>query len=118
MAYCFTGYWEDISTIKTFFEANLKCCAIDAPFKFSGRGTSSVFTCPRSLEAASVTNSELDDCIVSFGSDVESSELKTSIIGLRGQVRTRLCSLPAALGTVPRCPMFQRCGACAPRSAW
>jgi glucose-1-phosphate adenylyltransferase len=34
-AYLFDGYWEDIGTIKSFFEENLK---LAAPVSFAGRG--------------------------------------------------------------------------------
>jgi NDP-sugar pyrophosphorylase family protein len=35
-AYGFDDYWEDIGTIKSFFEENLKLARTDAPFEFYG----------------------------------------------------------------------------------
>jgi len=34
VAYAFDGYWEDIGTIKSFFEENLKLARVPAPFEF------------------------------------------------------------------------------------
>ena len=87
MAYCFTGYWEDIGTIKTFFEANLKCCFASAPFVFKDPRTGFVITSPRHLPPANVDDCIVEDTILSFGAEVERSTLDNCIIGLRAMVR-------------------------------
>ena len=43
MAYIFQGYWEDIGTIRAFFEANLALTDTLPPFNFFDR-TAPIFT--------------------------------------------------------------------------
>lgn len=38
VAYPFYGYWEDIGTIKSFFDENLKLCRQPAEFEFYDPG--------------------------------------------------------------------------------
>ncbi len=54
----FDGYWEDIGTIKAFYDANLALAGTDPPFVF-GDQKFPVFTRPRFLPS-----SRVDDCVV------------------------------------------------------
>lgn len=79
----FDGYWEDIGTIKAFFEANLSLAQTDAPFDLASP-VAPVFSRPRFLsptllEGATVSRSLIaDGCRVGRGAVIENS-----VIGLR-----------------------------------
>ena len=50
-AYLFSGYWEDIGTIKSFFDANLALAADPARFEFYD-ADNPIYTSPRFLPPA------------------------------------------------------------------
>lgn len=85
-AYPFQGYWRDIGTIKSFYDANLQLTRPEAPFSFH-RGGNPVFTRSRSLPGARVMDSRVDGAIVAAGATVHNCTVERSIVGLRSMVR-------------------------------
>lgn len=81
-AYPFSGYWRDIGTIKSFYEANLQMTGPNASFTFH-RGGPPVFSRSRYLPGARVMASHVDRAIVSAGSTLQSCDIADSIVGLR-----------------------------------
>jgi len=82
-AHLFDGYWEDIGTIESFFNANLGLCGNDPKFTFYDRDapiyTQSRFLPPSKILDASVDNSIIGDgCLVKAGATI-----KHSVVGLR-----------------------------------
>ncbi len=82
----FDGYWEDIGTIKAFFEANLAMAKPNAPFALSTPAwttyTEPRFLQPTRMDGATVRGSLVaDGCIIGEGSVIENS-----IIGVRCQI--------------------------------
>jgi glucose-1-phosphate adenylyltransferase len=53
IAYIFQGYWEDIGTVRAFFEANLALTETVPPYNFFDR-LSPIYTRPRFLPASKV----------------------------------------------------------------
>lgn len=79
----FDGYWEDIGTIRAFFDANLQLTKPDAPFNFLSAEqpifSRARFLPPTLIEGASVASSLIaDGCRIGKGSVIENS-----VIGLR-----------------------------------
>ncbi|MBW2526473.1 MAG: glucose-1-phosphate adenylyltransferase [Deltaproteobacteria bacterium] len=85
-AYPFQGYWRDIGTIKSFYDANLQLARPEAPFSFH-RGGNPVFTRSRSLPGARIMDSQVDGAIVAAGASVQKCTIERSIVGLRSMVR-------------------------------
>jgi glucose-1-phosphate adenylyltransferase len=86
MAYPFDGYWEDIGTIKSFYEANLALVEPDALFNLHDPDRP-IFTHPRFLPPAQVSGiCRLEASLLAPGTHVLSSEIDHSIVGVRGQV--------------------------------
>jgi len=82
----FDGYWEDIGTIKAFFEANLAMAGANPPFSLWHSDwttyTAPRFLPPTQMDGATVRNSLVaDGCIIGDGAVIENS-----IIGLRCQI--------------------------------
>jgi glucose-1-phosphate adenylyltransferase len=79
----FDGYWEDIGTIRSFYDANLKLAQAKPPFQISS-ATSPVYTRPRFLpptRADGVTIAQslvADGCVIGAGTRIENS-----VVGLR-----------------------------------
>jgi glucose-1-phosphate adenylyltransferase len=78
----FSGYWEDIGTIKSFFEANLSLCDDDSPFRFYDPG-SPIFTRARFLPPSIFAGGVVEKSVVAEGCLVRGSRIFHSIIGLR-----------------------------------
>jgi len=79
----FDGYWEDIGTIKAFYNANLALAQPDPPFQLIADDapiyTRARYLPPTRLDGATISRSLLaDGCIIGKGSVIENS-----VIGLR-----------------------------------
>ena len=84
-AYLFDGYWEDIGTIKAFYEANLMLCEKDPPFKFYDE-RAPMFTSPLFLPPTLLWKCELDRTVVAEGCVIQGAKVAKSIIGLRSYI--------------------------------
>lgn len=82
--YIFDGYWRDIGTIKSFYDANMGLAAYKPHFAFFYSGT--VFTRPRFLPPARVLSCKLTHSLVAEGSVINDAEIEGSIVGLRSIV--------------------------------
>jgi glucose-1-phosphate adenylyltransferase len=84
-SYIFQGYWEDIGTIRNFFEANLNLCSELPAFNFFDM-SAPIFTRPRFLPGSKVNGAEIDHAVISDGCIINHSSIKNSIIGIRSLV--------------------------------
>lgn len=85
-AFLFDGYWEDIGTIRSFYEANLQLADPNPPFTLarpeSPIYTRSRFLPPSRLEGATIRRSLISDgCVIGEGTTIENS-----VIGLRCRI--------------------------------
>jgi glucose-1-phosphate adenylyltransferase len=84
-SYVYQGYWEDIGTIRSFFEANLDLVSELPRFNFFDM-TSPIFSRPRYLPGSKVNGAAIDHAIVSDGCIINRSNIAHSIIGVRSIV--------------------------------
>ena len=82
----FDGYWEDIGTIRSFYEANLDLTLPNAPFKLEDQTapiyTHARFLPPTRFDGANIKRSLIaDGCVIGEGSVIENS-----VIGLRCKI--------------------------------
>jgi len=81
----FSGYWEDIGTIRTFYAANLDLASPHPPIDlFSERAP--IYTRPRFLPGTQMQQVRLDESIVCEGCRLKDAEVDHSIIGIRSIV--------------------------------
>jgi glucose-1-phosphate adenylyltransferase len=85
LAYIFDGYWEDVGTIRTFYDANLALTGASPKFNFYDVN-SPVYTHPRNLPGSKLNNCSIHQSIVSEGCILNGSDIKHSIIGLRSRI--------------------------------
>jgi glucose-1-phosphate adenylyltransferase len=79
----FDGYWEDIGTIKSFFEANLELSGLNTPFDLVSPG-SPIFSRPRFLPPSRIDGATVRHSLIADGSQIgEGAVIEHSIIGLR-----------------------------------
>lgn len=84
-AYDFDGYWEDIGTIRSFYETNLELCRPDSRFTFYD-AIRPIYTRKRYLPGTIVEDSVLQNVFIAEGCRILKSQIADSIIGLRGHV--------------------------------
>mgnify|MGYP003886056899 FL=1 len=81
-AHVFGGYWEDIGTIRAFYEANLMLTEEDSPFRFYVP-EAPIFTRPRFLPPSVLREGHVERSLIAEGSLVLGARVVRSIIGLR-----------------------------------
>lgn len=81
-AHCHQGYWEDIGTIRSFFEANLQCCMRNPPFNFFSE-QNPVYTRARMLPVARMHECHVQDCMIAEGAQIVRAHLTRCVIGIR-----------------------------------
>jgi glucose-1-phosphate adenylyltransferase len=81
-AYVFQGYWEDIGTIRSFFEANLDLVSELPRFNFFDNNAP-IFSRPRYLPASKINGAVIEHAVISDGCILNHARLKNCIIGLR-----------------------------------
>lgn len=85
-AYAFNDYWEDIGTIKAFFEANLDFANPIPHFDFYNE-EAPIFTRKRFLPGSKIENCDVHYSLISDGSIIEGSKLSNTVIGTRSVIR-------------------------------
>lgn len=87
----FEGYWEDIGTVKAFFDANLQLADPMPQFNFFSKGRP-IYTRARYLPASKINRCSINHVIVGDGCIITDSYLKRCVIGIRSVLRegTRL----------------------------
>jgi len=81
----FDGYWEDIGTIRSFYETNLKLTSATPPFNFYDPHAP-IYTHARYLPGSTVEDSELKEVLIAEGCRVRKAEVTHSIVGIRSQI--------------------------------
>ena len=83
--YDFDGYWEDIGTIRSFYETNLKLTSSNPPFNFYDP-KAPIYTHARFLPGSIVEDSKLQDVLLAEGSRIRKAEITHSVVGVRAQI--------------------------------
>ncbi len=81
-SYVFQGYWEDIGTIRAFFEANLDLTNELPRFNFFDM-SAPIFSRPRFLPGSKVNGATIDHAVISDGCIINRATISHSIVGLR-----------------------------------
>ncbi|MDR0404179.1 MAG: glucose-1-phosphate adenylyltransferase [Treponema sp.] len=81
-AYIFNGYWEDIGTIKNFYEANLELTSLKPRFDFYNESRP-IYTHMRSLPPSKMNFSNMNQSIASEGCIITNASITNSIVGIR-----------------------------------
>ena len=81
-SYVFDGYWEDIGTVKSFYEANLELTDVDPKFNFYDEGMP-IYTHMRNLPASKINYSTLNQALATDGCIITNAFITRSIVGIR-----------------------------------
>ena len=83
--YDFDDFWEDIGTIRSFYETNLMLTKQKSLFNFHDPERP-IYSRPRFLPGSIVDDSKLDNVLLADGCRVQRAEVYNSVIGLRSQI--------------------------------
>ncbi len=86
-AHVFQGYWEDIGTIRSFFEANLALAEVEPPFSFYRPGAT-VYSRPRFLPASKINGASIQRAVVSDGCIITDASIERCVIGIRSIIES------------------------------
>jgi len=84
-AHVHQGYWEDVGTIRSYFQANLALTDPIPPFDFYQAGAP-VYSHPRFLPASKVSNCTVHNALISEGCIILGAEIDRSVIGIRARI--------------------------------
>lgn len=84
-AHLFKDYWEDIGTIRAFYEANLDLASPLPKFNFFD-ATAPIYTRSRYLPPSKLHDCEIDNSMVCEGCILKGVKVRNSIIGLRSRI--------------------------------
>lgn len=85
-AYPFDGYWEDIGTIKSYFDASMQLLEENPPFSFYDFEMP-IYTHQRFLPSPKIFGSMIDQSMISEGCIIKDARIQKSIVGLRSYIR-------------------------------
>ena len=84
-SYPYEGYWEDIGTIKSFFDANIALTDNIPAFNLHD-AQHSVYTHPRMLPPTKLFGTTINKVLLSEGSIIHAENIETSVIGIRSRI--------------------------------
>jgi glucose-1-phosphate adenylyltransferase len=84
-AHVYRGYWEDVGTIQSYFQANLALCEPIPPFDFYDEANP-VYTHPRFLPASKVERCKVHNALISEGCIMNGAEIDRAVIGIRTRI--------------------------------
>lgn len=85
MSYLYDGYWTDIGTIKSFFDANLELTNELPEFDLYDQGKL-IFTRARLLPASKLSGTTLEKTIIAEGCIIEASRIERAVVGIRSRI--------------------------------
>lgn len=86
-SYVYTGYWEDIGTIRSFYEANLDLTRINPKFNFYDEEMP-IYTHPRNLPPSKLNKADMDRSIATEGCVITNAKINDSIVGVRSIIES------------------------------
>jgi glucose-1-phosphate adenylyltransferase len=86
-AFIFNDYWEDIGTIRAFYEANLDLTDVVPEYSFF-EPDAPIYTHPRFLPGSKINGATLRQAIVSDGCIISDAHLERSLVGIRSVIQS------------------------------
>jgi glucose-1-phosphate adenylyltransferase len=86
VSYLFRGYWADVGTVDSFYNANIMLTRAGSPFKFYDPRRP-IYTHPRFLPGARLSDCSVRDAIIAEGCFLDQSTIEESIVGIRTNIQ-------------------------------
>ena len=86
-SYVFDDYWEDIGTIKAFFDTNLRLTEDLPPFDFFNQ-EAKIYTRGRLLPPSKLNSCQVERVVLGDGSIITNGRLKHCLLGVRSVIQS------------------------------
>ena len=86
-SHLFRGYWADVGTVASFYQANIDLTGADAPFTFYD-SRAPIYTHARFLPGSHLTDCSVRDGVIAEGSSLDRCTIEESIIGIRATIQS------------------------------
>src|SRR5437764_9438752 len=86
-SFIFQGYWEDIGTVRAFYEANLDLTDLVPEYSFFDT-EAPIYTHPRFLPGSKVNGATLRQAIISDGCIISDAHLERCVVGIRSVIQS------------------------------
>jgi glucose-1-phosphate adenylyltransferase len=87
-SYIYEGYWRDIGTIHSFWEANLSLTDVVPPFTFYD-ALNPIYSRGRSLPPSKINSCAIKNCLISQGCIISGESMSRCVVGIRAIVGER-----------------------------
>jgi glucose-1-phosphate adenylyltransferase len=84
-AFLYDGYWEDVGTIRSYFEANLALTGPQPPFSFY-HPRYPIYTHRPFLAPTEIHASRIDDALVADGCSLDRVDIRQAVVGVRMRI--------------------------------
>jgi glucose-1-phosphate adenylyltransferase len=88
VSYPFTGYWNDIGTVRSFFETNIMLAEPKPAFNLFDQQMP-LYTNARMLPPAKITRTRIENAIIAEASVIIDSDISEAVIGIRSYLGAR-----------------------------
>lgn len=86
-SYIYQGYWEDIGTIRAFFDANLQLTKPVPDFNFFDTVTP-IYTHARFLPGSKINGATIRHAIISDGCIIDDAHIERCVVGIRSFIKS------------------------------
>ena len=86
-SYLYSGYWADVGSIESFYDANVMLGRASAPFRFWDP-KHPIYTHLRHLPGSRLTDCQVRDSIVADGCFLDRCDIETSVVGIRSYIQS------------------------------
>src|SRR5205823_6524 len=86
-SFIFKGYWEDIGTIRAFYEANLDLTDVVPEYSFF-EPDAPIYTHPRFLPGSKINGATLRQAIISDGCIITNAHLERSVVEISSVIQS------------------------------
>jgi glucose-1-phosphate adenylyltransferase len=88
-AFTFDGYWEDVGTIRSYYDANIALTAPHPEFSFYD-ACNPIYTHPRFLAPTKLHDCRIKDALIADGCFIEGADIESSVIGIRSRIGAKV----------------------------
>ena len=85
-SHLFTGYWADVGTVASFYDANIMLTRAGSPFSFYDPHRP-IYTHPRFLPGSRLSDCSIRNAVIAEGCYLERCTVEDSIVGIRAAIR-------------------------------
>jgi glucose-1-phosphate adenylyltransferase len=85
-SHMFHGFWEDIGTVRSYFDVSMAMTSPDPPFEFHDPDHI-IYTHARMLPGVKILDAKVDNAIICSGTRIDNATVRDSIIGIRSMIQ-------------------------------